>query len=119
MKTIKISEIPRMVKSIRFIDNDNNSLDVEQNDYWSRDTEKEYNAVTNKLDKLEFKGRGYTGYVWYDISGYNYWVVNMQEDNYAQITIRFDNDTINKSQLPALEHKINKLIDRVNSVIFY
>lgn len=120
MTTIKISEIvPLLYKDVCLIDNGDNSLDVEQNDYWSRDTEEEYNNITNKLDKINIKGKGYKIYVWYDVSGFHYWVIKQQEENYAQITISFDNDYINNRQLKALENKIQRCISRVQNIINY
>lgn len=82
-KSIKVSEIPQLVKWAGLEDVGENQLDVYDSNYWTRDTEKEYNAVTQKLDKVKTKCHGYEIYVWYDISGYDYWVNNMKEENYA------------------------------------
>jgi len=120
MKKVQISEIPELIKKydrgLRLMDASDNKLDVETSDYWMRDSEKEYNKVINALDSISAKGKGYFIYVWYDVSGFDYWSKD-DDSNYAQITIQFDQDTINASQLPALERKINKVIDKVNNVI--
>lgn len=116
---ILIKDLPSIIKTVRLMDVSENQLDIEMSDYWTRDTEKEYNKVTNQLDKLTSKGKGYEIYVWYDISGYDYWVLNMKEENYAQISIRFDGDTFKPRQIQALVNKIERVIDKVNSIIYY
>jgi hypothetical protein len=117
--TIKVTEIPALIRQdIRLLDVSENQLDVEQNDYWTRETENTYNKVTAKLDKISAKGKGYEIYVWYDVSGFDYWVIKQEEENYAQITIKFDNDFINKSQLNALVTKIERVVSKVNDIIF-
>lgn len=119
MATIKLSEFPVKQNGIRVMYDGDQRIDVEQLDYWMRDTEKEYNAVTNKLDKIQAKGKGYQIYVWYDVSGFDYWHNQMNEDNYAQITIQFDSDEINTRQIPSIMRKLEKIINKVNNVIFY
>lgn len=123
MKTIKVTHLPEIIRKqdrdIVLMHVYDNQLDIDMPDYWLRDTEREYNQVTNKLDKISSKGKGYFIYVWYDISGYDYWVVNMKEDNFAQISILFDSDEIKASQIPALINKINKVIDKVQRTINY
>lgn len=116
MKKIKVINLPSAIKSIRLTEVDELTLDIETSEYWSRDTEKEYNAVTKQLDKITEKGKGYNIYVWYDVSGFDYWVKTMQEDNYAQITISFDNAEINPAQIPAIERKLQRVIDKVENV---
>lgn len=118
MKTINISEFPEKQDGIKFSHNGDLCIDVENTDYWMRDTEQDYNKVTRALDKIKAKGKGYEIYVWYDVSGFDYWHNTMQEENYAQITIAFDSDKINKKQISSIVRKVDKIIDKVNNVIF-
>ena len=116
MKTIKIAELSKF-GGYRFLA-DEKHLDVEQSDWWTAITEKQYNKITNQLDKVVAKGKGYKIYVWYDVSGFEYWVNNMQEPNYAQITISFDNDVINPKQIPTLIKKLDRVVNKVDDIIY-
>lgn len=57
---ILVKDLPAIIKTVRLMDVSENQLDVEQNNYWTRDTEKEYNRVTSNLDKISAKGKGYS-----------------------------------------------------------
>lgn len=119
MKLIPLSDITELFPSIRLIDADRNSFDVEQNDYWTAKTEAEYNKITAKLNKITAKGKGYKIYVWYDVSGFEYWVEQQREHNYAQITLSFDENItgVSKVQLASIKTKLNKVIEKVNILI--
>ncbi len=50
-------------------------------------TEKQYVAMEKDIEEYEFIGNGFEVYAWNDSSGYNYWTVRQEEDNYIQVTV--------------------------------
>lgn len=54
-------------------------------------TKKQYKKMEAELNKFLIKGMGFIVYAWNDVSGYNYWTKQMQEDNYIQITADIEN----------------------------
>lgn len=117
MSTIFVKDLENLIKSPAITAVDNDRIDIERADYWTRETENEYNKVTRRLDKVVSKGKGYTIQVWYDISGFDYWVNNMKEENYAQITVYFDTAIFETSRIKALINKIDRVINKVLAII--
>ena len=54
--------------------------------------EVEYNTMEKNIDQYFFQGTGFQVYAWNDSSGYDYWNVKQQEDNYIQVTIAVTGD---------------------------
>lgn len=49
-------------------------------------TEAEYDAMESDINSFNVRGAGFVVYAWNDSSGYDYWTVRQQENNYIQIT---------------------------------
>lgn len=63
-------------------------------------TKKEYTAMEKHIRKFSIKGPGFEVYAWNDISGYDYWTLEQEEDNYIQITaLILDLKKVNKEKL--------------------
>lgn len=50
---------------------------------------KGYNAFYNMVDKLCVENENFEAHLSHDVSGYNYWTLNMEESNYLFLTITF------------------------------
>lgn len=109
---INFWNIPNYIKELEF-DGDKTDLRLHSDNWynWGADNEEDYEEATELIDSIEEKGNGYTIYCWCDISGYDYWMINMQETNYIQISVMFDSPTIDESELENLK----TLLDKVNS----
>ena len=111
METIKFWDIPTRIKELTF-DGDNSDLRLHgDSPFWGAETKEEYEAVEERINAFEVEGKAWTAYAWCDISGYEYWHVTMEEDNYCQLTFRFDSEDVDVSELD----KIHAAIDAFDS----
>jgi hypothetical protein len=83
---------------------------------WSHKNKKGYDEIAKKIDDAEIKGNGYIVYASYDISGYNYWVKQMEESNYMSISILFDNDYFNDDNMNQLINDIDEVFSRCQEI---
>ena len=107
MKKINFWDIPSMITGNNYhltFDGDKTDLRLhsEENFSWGGKTKKEYNAAAKQIDAIKAKGKGWNLYAWYDVSSYEYWMKQHQEQNYIQITISFDKTTVNESEIPLI-----------------
>ena len=49
-------------------------------------SESEYEAMEKDLADFSIEGTGFSIEVWNDCSGYHYWTIKQEEDNYIQVT---------------------------------
>lgn len=75
-------------------------------------SEEEYKKMIKALD-FEIKGDGYTVYGWNDVSGYEYWTRDKEDNphswdsNYIQVTVRIENiDKVNPEQMKKDAEKV-------------
>jgi len=115
---IKLSDLEPLLKDFETQYQGDNILDVYGIPNWTADNEKDYNKLASKFDKLKIKTKHYEIYAWYDISGFDYWVKQMKEENYLQVTVKFENDYINKKQIPALLNRLEKLKEKAEKIIY-
>ena len=78
----------------------------------------EYENVENELITTEKHGNGYTVYAWCDISGYDYWINQEQECNYIQISVAFNKQSINKSELAQLRKDIDNIYEKFEMLVY-
>jgi len=100
MKQVKFSDLPNFIKGLTF-DGDINDLRLHADEQfnWGAETKKEYNEATKAIDAISYKGNGWELYAWYDVSSFEYWMMNQQEQNYIQISILFDKPTVNEDEV--------------------
>ena len=72
---------------------------------------KGYNSFYNKADKLHIENDMFEAHLMYDISGYEYWSLYMEESNYLYLTIEF------KKELD--EHELESVFDLIMDKIIY
>jgi hypothetical protein len=74
---------------------------------WSKKTKKEYQAVEKRIAKFKRTGNGWKVFTWCDVSGFEYWMENMEEDNYVQISVYFDTDEIDECELDKIADAVD------------
>lgn len=106
-KKIKFYELPKQIPELEF-DGEETALRLDDiNRYsWNAKTKKIYESIESKIDAIEFKGKGWSIHCWCDVSGFNYWHKIMQEENYIQITIAFDTDEIEESEVNKIRNAL-------------
>lgn len=106
-QNIKFYDIPNSIKQLEF-DGDKTDLRLHcrENFRWGAKSKKAYTKAQKEIDAIDYKGNGWILYAWYDVSSYEYWMKNMKETNYIQITVSFDNETVEKEEV----EKINAAI---------
>lgn len=70
---------------------------------------KGYNSFYNKVDKLHLESDLFECHLMYDVSGYNYWTLDMEESNYLFITIEFKRE-VTESELESI---LNEIMDKI------
>lgn len=70
-----------------FYDKENNKIDVYSSVYWTAESEEEYLKKAKLIDAYGYKDDLMEVYAWYDVSGYDYWVIQQQEENYVSIDV--------------------------------
>lgn len=106
-KNINISELPAILE-VELVDD--KTLDAKESFRWGTVNEAEYKKVTDYIDKIDYTGNGWKIYAWYDISGYDYWMENMKESNYIQITLRFDSKQIPQAEVPLIKKALENAL---------
>jgi hypothetical protein len=72
---------------------------------------KGYNSFYNYVDKFHLETELFECWLSYDVSGYNYWTLDMEESNYLFLTIEFKREA-DESELESVFDKI------VNEIIY-
>lgn len=114
-----IEEIAKFMQSLNWdeidITSEWNVVDYHTNINLGLDmSEEEYIAREKELDEIEIVWEGYRIYAWYDVSGYDYWVKQQEEDNYVVVTLEILDNTKDwiKEELIEIDQKIYNIYDR-------
>ena len=83
---------------------------------WGADNEKDYEKAQSEIDKIKYEGKGWEVYASYDTSSYNYWMKQQEEQNYINIAILFDEDTIDESEVKKLKEALSKAISKAEDI---
>lgn len=68
-------------------DKENNKIDVYSSVYWTADNEKEYTNKEEIINSYKKENELFKLNCWCDISGFNYWVIQQEEENYVSIDV--------------------------------
>ena len=68
-------------------DIDGNKIDVYGSAYWTANTKKQYEAKEKIISEYKKETDLFSLYAWCDVSGFNYWVKQQEEDNYVSIDV--------------------------------
>ena len=120
MKKINFWDIPNLIKGNYHLTFDGDKKDLrlhsEENFRWGGKTKKEYNKAAKEIDGIEAKGNGWSLYAWYDVSSYEYWMKKMEETNYIQITVSFDKEKVNESELPLIVKALDNALAEAEAI---
>jgi len=99
MKTIKFWDLADRNTKLNF-DGDKADLRLHSDESfnWGARTKADYKKACKEIDNVSYKGKGWQLFAWYDVSSYEYWMKQMQEQNYIQITIAFDSENVAKDE---------------------
>lgn len=90
-------------------------IDSESN-YWHVDNKYRYQLVEKYLNIQIVKRANYTVNARYDISGFDYWD-NENDDNYFVITITFKKDTVTNRDINTARKDVDNMISNILSFI--
>lgn len=119
MKNIPFYELPNIITIGRLnFDGDKTDFRLHSDEtfFWGAKTKREYLAACKRIDKIGCQGDGWQVYGCYDVSSYEYWMKNQQEQNYIQITISFDNDTIPESEIPKISAAFDNAMAEADAI---
>jgi len=104
--------IPRFTFEVENRDDYNGMirLDLQDRFNWSAETPEEYEAIEKRIDALSVMGFGWDVYASYDVSGFDYWMVNMEETNYLHITVAFHASEIAETEIPLINGAVENII---------
>jgi hypothetical protein len=106
---IKFYEIANILDLDLEYDGDETDLRLhgEEKLNWGAETNAEYEEATNAIDAISYKGNGWEVYATYDVSGFDYWMLQQEEPNYINMTIMFDNDTVDVTEITAIKNAMD------------
>lgn len=109
MKTIPFYEIPNHIEELEF-DGDRTDLRLHHQDHinWTEPNEKEYILTEKELNEFEIKREAYSIYFRYDVSGYEYWVEEQEEENYIGVTVGFNSTDLTLEEVEQLKEDIEE-----------
>lgn len=68
-------------------DKEANKIDVYSSVFWTADTEKEYQKKEQIINSWQYEDELVKCNAWCDISGFKYWVIQQEEENYVSIDV--------------------------------
>ena len=68
-------------------DEENNKIDVYSSVYWTSNNEEDYIRKENLIDEYKVENDLVKINAWCDVSGYDYWVIQQEEENYVSIDV--------------------------------
>lgn len=113
----RFDEIPILVKVLTFDGQlTDTRLHVDDMPYWMTNTEAEYKLACAEIDALGYYGDGWQVYASYDVSSYDYWRHQMEEQNYISITVSFDKEVIPIKEVAEILTQVYKIIDEAKVI---
>ena len=68
-------------------DKENNKIDVYSSIHWTAETDEEYIEKEKFIDNWKYEDDLVEAYAWYDVSGFDYWVLQQEDENYVSIDV--------------------------------
>lgn len=113
MKQLRLNEIENALNNAGLgvgISVDGNRFYFNTGIYWGSINESEYDLAEENIKAFIRTRRGYTITLACDISGFAYWMIQQEEENYCELTIEITSETLTQKQ-------VNDLILDIQSVI--
>ena len=110
-KTIKFYDLVDEISGLEY-DGDPTDLRLHSDERFSfgANRESEYNEAIKEIDDINYKGNGWEIYASYDVSGYDYWMKNMEERNYITITVSFDKEDVDRNEIEKIDKAMSDAI---------
>jgi len=101
-------------------DGDKEDFRLHSDDYlsWGAKQEEEYKDAETKIEAIGSKGNGWQVYAGYDVSGYNYWMVNQREQNHVSLTVSLDENFILASEIEPLKTAIRYALEGIEYISY-
>ena len=97
------------------LDEENNKIDVYSSRYWGCSTEEQYKKNEELIRDYKVDNDLVSIFSWCDISGFNYWMVQQEEDNYVSIDVVLKKESYTDEEVV----KINELIIEADNYFLY
>jgi|GEM_PF-4995182 len=68
-------------------DSESNKIDVYSSVYWTAENEEDYDRKEQLISEWSLENGLVKLNAWCDISGYNYWAIQQEEENYVSIDV--------------------------------
>lgn len=94
---------------------DSNQLDLYTSFDWSAASQEEYDEKAKFLDGISLENELYDIYAWYDISGYDYWVIQQQESNHTMVTVTFKVTELTSEQIEQLRSDCEDVLIQIEN----
>jgi hypothetical protein len=107
---INFYDIPDHISTLEY-DGDSNDrrLFLKDTISWSTEGKRAYQKIEKDIRTKKIKGNGWVAHAWCDVSGYDYWMRERQEDNYAQITVSFEREEVDTNEIEKIEKALEEM----------
>lgn len=92
---------------------ENNKIDVYSSVYWSAENEDQYDKKQELIESYTYCDNLMQVKCWCDISGYKYWILDQEDDNYVSIDIYLVKDVkeYTQQEIFKISEKIKEIDD--------
>jgi len=77
---------------------ESNKIDVYSSVYWTAENEEEYIEKEDIINNYKIENELFTLYSWCDVSGFDYWVIQQEEENYVLIDVVLKKDVLDYTE---------------------
>jgi hypothetical protein len=77
---------------------ESNKIDVYSSVYWTAENEEEYIEKEDIINNYKIENELFTLYSWCDVSGFDYWVIQLEEENYVSIDVVLKKDVLDYTE---------------------
>lgn len=118
---MKFTEIPDLIEGLTFDGQmSDRRIHYDKEIFaWGRKRKDSYKKAEKEIDGIEFNGTGWQLYATYDLGGFDYWMKDMREQNYINLTIAFDEEEIGECELEPLRSALEDAIDKAYDIVNY
>ena len=76
-----------------------NKIDVYSSVYWTAEDKEEYQKNEEIINNYKIENELFEIFAWCDISGFDYWVIKQQEENYVSIDVVLKKDALQYTEM--------------------